>query len=132
MMLKYLITFAIILKTTTTFTIAAFVVSPYIITSLTTFSNFRTEGIRIAFKTGFNRALSLLLVPKIVRAIVAVAHMTKLAIRKTIAITKTKILLAPILPKEYIYRLKKFNIKVVCVVFNSTKNNLLMDILFLH
>lgn len=103
--------------------------SSYIITSLTTFSYFRTEGVRIAFKTGFNRALSLLLVPKIVRAIVAVAHVTKFAIRKTIAIATTKKLLASILLKRHIYRLKEFIIKVV---INFTKDNLLMDILFLH
>lgn len=89
---KYLITFAIIFKTTAAFTVATFVVSSCIVTGFTAFPDFRSKGVRVTFQAGFNRALSLLFIPKIIRAIVAIAHVTKFAVRKTIAITERKIL----------------------------------------
>lgn len=61
--------------------------SPYVVAGLTTLPDFRTKGVRIALQTGFNRALPLLLVSKIVRAVVAIAHVTEFAVREAIAVT---------------------------------------------
>lgn len=83
----YLVTFAVIFQTATPLTIATFVMPPNVFSHITTFSNLRTKCVGISFQTRFNSTLSFFLVSEVIRTVVAVTHVTKLSIRKAIAVS---------------------------------------------
>lgn len=64
--------------------------SAYIVASLAAFTDFRAKSIWIALQAGFDGPLPLFFIPKIVRAIIAVAHVTELSVRETVAISARK------------------------------------------
>lgn len=86
----YLVAFAIVFQATASFTIAAFVVTPNVVAGVTAFADFRPKRVGISFQTRFYRSLSFLLVAQVVGTVVAVAHVTELAVREAVTVSESK------------------------------------------